>query len=932
MSDEVGEALARLDEVTREAEALAADVEKNSSTALVPVGSNVPATAIKEQMARKRGELVRMQKQVEAARKQVEAALQAKMSEARAVLAPLQKQVALLVEGLETVNLYLGRDEELVVLRDGERAPAEEPICVRQMVLSMDQEHALSASEGGLDARDVATFDQWLLEDEAHLQQVIPERRGVVVLVPRRTPKDYGDPWVSRAMQERNLHSYWLIRNGDYLVRMDTEFDVGTHVIPEQHEFTSFFSERRYNHELRAYETVPIRPGSREWEEASEKADARRRHYMRVALILQGLLDRTTVFHPLPAPTVSLLNEESYDAGHVRVITDAEQALTTGRKPFYEWLADLNSHLRAGMRIMGAFDTEEWRELQGYDYSGRYNGRHTRLSPGEAAAPETGEIYRIEGRRSGKLYFLYKRSDKRHGWEHGDWGDWGAWEYKKRASCEIDPGDKFILPFDLVTVPELRTYMEARLERSEYLSLIPLMKAAIAAKEAEQAEEAPFRELLRGEILKANEVDIDDETLEELVQWWKVGNRWHRALVGMERDEQAKAVRMIVKEERLRRTGKVDDNEAEAVAAIRHRLDPMFIARKRTGEYVAFVPANDDNVFLHRHIFKGRRDLFEVGDLTEWILPGMGWKRWRVLWTNDRWAAWDHGATLVDHLTEPERNDLIAKVGTTVIEARLDKDPEEGIGQLWAVSYDERKRKFQVFFWPENGEWEAPEHLLTEDVVAPTYAKHDAHWRRGPNGRLEWVIGRYTNHERWDRHSKLPWGEGERGPKLVWEDAAVTAEATKVQTAYLEALKLTGEMSSEVHTMHHAIAEQWKEAATAMHYARFIEDFLDPELWEGHAKTLKIDYPYWRARFDEPAPLIRVLDQLIERGLHVYGMTVREAVDLHAGLGLPPYESRWSGGLTLTHEVPDELMHYRFPALQEKFEDDDEEDWYDDEE
>ena len=39
----------------------------------------------------------------------------------------------------------------------------------------------------GIDARSIEQFDEWLLADPAHLDQVLPEAKGVVVLVPRWT-------------------------------------------------------------------------------------------------------------------------------------------------------------------------------------------------------------------------------------------------------------------------------------------------------------------------------------------------------------------------------------------------------------------------------------------------------------------------------------------------------------------------------------------------------------------------------------------------------------------------------------------------------------------------------------------------------------------------------------------------------------------------
>ena len=65
-----------------------------------------------------------------------------------------------------------------------------------------------------MDAADIAAFDQWLIRDPAHLNQVIPEQRAVVVCVPRWVSKQTDEPWLSVQKQKEDRQSYWLIRNG----------------------------------------------------------------------------------------------------------------------------------------------------------------------------------------------------------------------------------------------------------------------------------------------------------------------------------------------------------------------------------------------------------------------------------------------------------------------------------------------------------------------------------------------------------------------------------------------------------------------------------------------------------------------------------------------------------------------------------------------
>jgi hypothetical protein len=81
--------------------------------------------------------------------------------------------------------------------------------------------------------------------------------------------------------------------------------------------------------------------------------------------------------------------------GRVRFILDAEKGLTTGRQPFGEWLAERNALLRPGMRIIGSFKGQAWRDADTTyrDRDGGWSGGHSRVYPHTADAPESGRIY-----------------------------------------------------------------------------------------------------------------------------------------------------------------------------------------------------------------------------------------------------------------------------------------------------------------------------------------------------------------------------------------------------------------------------------------------------------------------------------------------------------------------------------------------------------
>jgi hypothetical protein len=85
--------------------------------------------------------------------------------------------------------------------------------------------------------------------------------------------------------------------------------------------------------------------------------------------------------------------------------------------------------------------------------------------------------------------------------------------------------------------------------------------------------------------------------------------------------------------------------------------DALLVGRKRDRSYAALLPADGGNVFVDEATWTARGRP-RAGK--QWLLPGNHWKAWRVLHTSDRWAAWDHGATLGQWLTGPELAETIA--------------------------------------------------------------------------------------------------------------------------------------------------------------------------------------------------------------------------------------------------------------------------------
>lgn len=922
-----------------------------TGSALIPTGAD-QAMAVKMQMAASRAVVANARKaalEAQAKAKEIIAAqqraLEAQLRAMAAELEPLQAQVKMMEEGIWTMNLYLGRGEELHMLAEGTPAPAGTPIHVRQQVLAMDEETALYAEDGGMDVRNIEAFDQWITADRRHLDQVLPEQRGVVAIIPRRQGRDYKDPWLQNAMDQANAQTWWLIRNGENVYRMLTDFHVGRRLVPARNEFTAMFVD--------PYTKAPLQPGTDAWLKAEKAAGARERHYMRIALILQGLIDRTAVFHPLPVAGLSLLSPEHYDAGHVVLIADDENQLTTGRKPFYQWLAEKNRQLTPGMRVIITTRHQDWPRPS----TERWNyGSHERLWPNIVELPRTGEVYTLarRGDAPGSLVFSYARTVET--WVRDEWGREELRVPKTKASCTIYPDDKFVIPVDLVTVEEMRTYLEARTERHAYANLFPVLNAAIAFKEAEAAAEAPFRALLAAQVAQAEGVDLAtaEALIRPLVDWWKLGNRWHRALNG-EPAAEAKAAKAILAERaRLARAAGNDDQDARIVAKVRAaHPDVLLVARKKDGTYVALTPTprrwahptdkaanyyGDQvaplDVWVTRHEFTatGRPKA-----TTEWWMPAPSTvSRWIPLYESETWASWNRRAVAADHLTDPEIAAAAEQLATV-------HTPDGWVAI--AVTYEEGKSRysdrngFSVYAYRPDFTPAEPDRAVTGQREPAPMGHFTAHWKRERDGSITLQVHGTRNlssssHYRWtkdkpygqravtDHFAKRdddqltpPWDRD----RTTWyvvrldEDAYAAAHAQALADRAIAAT--VDAATSTVRELTRALGDQWVVQATAAAKARFIEDYLDESLWEDHAKGLRIHAPWWgtpkKGYQGVDGGLRYLTGRLVETGRHPYGLTVAQALATLDEPVLDRPEHGWSSGRDVT--FPDDVLTLRYP-------------------
>lgn len=493
------------------------DEEENSSTALIPLGGK----GMYEQMA------------IEMNRLKSRADIIADMAKERMqrishIAYALQERLHKVMRVLGILEVYLGVHEKIFQLTEGQPAGIDEPLCFRQRILYMDEEAAIVrvfhsrhgiGYEGDINHASVDIFDQWLLEP-GHLDYILPEKKGVIALRASRQKRyDDLDLFSKIRNEQEDKMVYLLVRNGDNLYRVWTNLVGGETLFPtsaDSEKIAELFSE--------------------EFQHRRDEGEKKQAGWITNTLLVQGLVDRTQVFHPLPNGRVDLSDPNTYaDGGPVRLIRDAENLIADGHESFDDWMRRINQTAKRGTRIYFSglpFNKDGHRER--FDVWQNYYPDIP--NPGLFTVEEVDE-----GRRYGKCKIFYLPTDSTY-WRvnqnqrDGSWEDdtqrtrrYGFWLYY----------DEFI-NYDEIDLASLDYFLQSRDERRNYRELMPLLISIRDMRIKELAEERGFVELL------SKKHSIPEARLWELVEWWKrkVINRRPIA------QDDAKAWRMIVREAR----------------------------------------------------------------------------------------------------------------------------------------------------------------------------------------------------------------------------------------------------------------------------------------------------------------------------------------------------------------------------------------------
>ncbi len=490
------------------------------------------------------------------------------------VLEVFQKQITRIMRVITTIELYLGINEEIVQIQDGEKAPENTPITFRQKVLYMDEEVATTENDG-LDFKDVDIFDGWLMEN-SNYKTLLPEPKGVIVFRPRRNMKDYGDSQTNAILNQENKLTYLLIRNGDCLYRIYSEkIVIQPRLFPQRNELMDLLNE------------IKETESRYQKEEGEEKIEGLMYQYKKRAVLLQGLIDRTEILHPMP-PNLSIFKMD--EAGDMfNFVYDDEVTLPDGRLRFHEFVKESNDKICHGSRIIVTGDYRNYQRDSRYGTPFNSDRIFIRVNEHNAPSPPQKGLYEVEKYMeimtekvaSSKIKEYTENTEEypnlvifnkymcRGGYEiseirydvkehltimhnpndtiYSGWHrDSDSRERKNRIRFKINQNDSFVLNYDQISLDDINFYLTNRVDRENYLEMMPLLRTLKKWRLGELESEKFFAGMVMQQInsttLKKPIIDLWVK-IWGAIEWWKFKNMIKRPI---DKDD-SKALRMIMK-------------------------------------------------------------------------------------------------------------------------------------------------------------------------------------------------------------------------------------------------------------------------------------------------------------------------------------------------------------------------------------------------
>jgi len=472
----------------------------------------------------KKTELPELFEQIETANRSMASWMAAKVIPLKAEAESMKGVIEKIEDRVFNVELYAGLVERVVLCCDGETAPVGEKIRLLQRRHYMDEECLAQYEVGGMEMKDIGAFDRWISRP-ANRDRILPFPRCVVAFRVRRNAK-WREGWtISDFFHIANLEqedktTFLYMRNGDRVYRLGTRIEFGEQLFPDirqirpndklwakvwgrgsvkeiisEGEFLEMERRRdeeeaerkrrlkeakkkdRWQFQSRGFDETreygPFDHTNVFYDDISAELQGRLKKHNQIALVLQGVLDRSPVFHP--HPPWQIWTEDGFRQA-LELVYDDAYALVSGPPPDFEsYRKRINKSLKPGCVTVGQQDFWERHEAvkenrrreadprnRGRFYEVHHYAPYGNPGPGKFACP-------VSVNRVGKCTYKWTRERQTETWTH---------RRREPIPVSFSVPSGAIICVDAYEPGDFKQFFSDPRTREEYLRWAPLLLEA----------------------------------------------------------------------------------------------------------------------------------------------------------------------------------------------------------------------------------------------------------------------------------------------------------------------------------------------------------------------------------------------------------------------------------------------------------------------
>lgn len=514
-----------------------------------------------------------------------------------------------LMDGIKSLDLYIGKDVVVNTIKEGDSAPVHVPLTFVQRKLVVDEETAVYLDIGEwFDFEKLPLFFKALNDHPGLVEQIFPSERCVVCMTTTRRYIDYQDRWANWEMNLKNQTVFLMVRDGERLFQVysGVESHLGAHTLfPTTDEQGNIFrgadgsqvtfNDVSYTDRLKTHEMVAL-------------------HYYRFLILCCGLDHRLKLFGEFydrqdRISFVSMAFQEKYcrfihDHDGTGLLDDPDAKV---RPSIEQYISQANSHLRSGSRVFC-----EWRTICNPSTAPGVTKRDTIPNyrdsyyftadfiddEGMAVAYTRNNEICVDVPVKKDVYRRLRENDVREfhakvsltSFVRGDWEESSSVGY---------------LCLDAVKADDLDYYIHSRPSRKGFMYFIKLFKHLSAVLRKEEEHEQPYRQkllraLVDGNIgTKANRADIVDKT----IITWRADKKGQPLSEGIENEKNWKELLGMM--DMIAWRG-LSHKEAAVEVAISRGSQPLRLAVTTNARLALYVTPSagerDDRVENHKWV------------------------------------------------------------------------------------------------------------------------------------------------------------------------------------------------------------------------------------------------------------------------------------------------------------------------------------------